>query len=82
MDYESEAYKVLNELKEKYTIADLIPISQRLLCMVLAKVIYENKWNSFQQNLIFLRLEQTLPHGVEGLLKIMNEMNGGRDANP
>ena len=82
MDYEEEACKLFNKLKEKYTNADLISIAHRLLCMVLAIVIYESKYDSFQKNLIYMRLEQSIPDGVEGLLQIIDAMKGGRDANP
>jgi hypothetical protein len=74
MDYIDEAYELFDKLKEKYTIADLILISQRLLCMALAIFFYENKFDSSEKNAIFKRLEQTLPHGVEGFLKILDEM--------
>ena len=29
-----------------------------------------------------MRLEQSIPDGVEGLIKIIDAMKGGRDANP
>ena len=74
MDYIDEADKLFDKLKEKYTIGDLIPIAHHLLCMVLAIFIYENKYDSSEKNAIFKRLEQTLPHGVEGLIKIIDEM--------
>ena len=74
MDYIEEADKLFDKLKEKYTIGDLIPIAHHLLCMVIAIVIYENKYDSLEVNAIFKRIEQTLPHGVLGLLKIIDEM--------
>lgn len=81
MDYIDEADKLFDKLKEKYTIGDLIPIAHHLLCMVLAIFIYENKYDSSEKNAIFKRIEQTLPQGVAGLLKIIDEMKNG-DANP
>lgn len=81
MDYIDEADKLFDKLKEKYTIGDLIPIAHHLLCIVLAIFIYENKYDSSEKNAIFKRIEQTLPQGVAGLLKIIDEMKNG-DANP